>query len=61
MLVSISRGLGDGTNWCRRPRAEFLAPVKRTGEHFGEGSDNMEGGLRSILDLFSHDFRTVSK
>ena len=30
MLVSISRGLGDGTDWCRKPRAEFPAPVKRT-------------------------------
>ena len=61
MLACISRCLGDGRDWYRRSCAEFLAPAKRTEKHFEEGSDNMEGGLRSILGLFLHDFSTVSK
>ena len=59
MLAFISRCLGDGRDWCRRPRVDFLAPAERTEEHFGEGSDNMKYGLRSILDLILCDFRTV--
>ena len=61
MLASISRCLGDGRDWYRRPREDFLAPAKRTEDHFGEESDNMEGGLQSILDLTLCDFRTVRK
>ena len=44
-LTSLSRCLGGGRDWCRRPRAEFLAPDERAEKRFVEGSDNMEDGL----------------